>query len=251
MNSFDVLVSDAFAAAAAMTGWDFGYLRDRTSGEELSWSYDELARVAVARSTSVLDLDTGGGELLASLQPPPQHTVAVEGWEPNLAVARKRLRPLGVDVRQDVGEQLPVGDGEFDLILSRHGRIAAGEVCRALSSGGRFLTQQVGSRNDLELVTALGSEPSYDPDSSSLAKAVADLRAHGFEIVDAREEFPAYRFHDIAAVVYQLSVVSWTIPDFDIQRYDAPLRELDARIRTDGPLVTHNHRYLIDATKPT
>jgi len=70
-----------------------------------SWSYDELARAALADATRVLDLDTGGGEHLASLTPLPKATIATEGYQPNLPVARERLAPLGVDVRQHVGKE--------------------------------------------------------------------------------------------------------------------------------------------------
>jgi hypothetical protein len=70
----------------------------------------------------LLDIDTGGGEVLASLQPLPATTVATEGWEPNLPVARDRLAPFGVDVRRHDGtDPLPARDGEFDLVLNRDG----------------------------------------------------------------------------------------------------------------------------------
>lgn len=247
---YEELVADALNAAAAMNGWDFGYLQNRTSGEELPWSYGDLAREAISRSTSLLDLDTGGGELLASLAPLPSHTVATEGWEPNVVVAKERLEPLGVAVRQAHGEKLPVADGEFDLVLNRHSALDVDEVWRVLSPGGIFITQQPGSRNDLELNEALGASPSLAPDSRTSGGTAAAFERRGFLVLEVREAFPAYYFHDIAAVVYQLTVVSWHIPDFDVDRYEAELRELDHRIRTEGPLVTHNHRYLIRAMKP-
>jgi hypothetical protein len=49
--------------------------------------------------TTLLDLDTGGGELLAASAPLPRRTIATEGWAPNVPVARDRLSPLGVEVR--------------------------------------------------------------------------------------------------------------------------------------------------------
>lgn len=251
-DTYEDLVADALSAAEAMTGWDFSYVQSRTSGGDLSWSYPDLAREAVSRSAAVLDLDTGGGEMLASLAPLPPHTVATEGWEPNVLAARKRLEPLGVDVRRaQEGARLPVADGEFDLVLNRHGAIDVDEVWRALSPGGVFLTQQGGTRNDLELNAALGAPPAQDPNSDVFARTLAALENRGFSILVAQEDFPAYAFHDIAAVIYHLTVVSWVIPDFDVRRYDAKLRELDRHLRTNGPLVVHNHRYLIRAARST
>jgi hypothetical protein len=43
---------------------------------------------------------------------------------------------------------------------------------------------------------------------------------------------------------------SWQVPDFDVDRYDAELRELDAAIRADGRVVFHDHRYVVEARKP-
>jgi SAM-dependent methyltransferase len=249
METYEQLVAEALAAP--FEGWDFSWLADRTTNEDLSWSYPALARAAVAGATRLVDIDTGGGEQLAGLAPLPPYTVALEGWEPNLAVARRRLEPLGVDVRQTTEDgHLPVADGDFDLVLNRHGRLDAAETWRALSPGGVFLTQQVGSRNGIEINTALGAPPSVDPDSETAELAVDALRQQGFQVDDAREEMPAYVFHDVGAVVYQLRAVPWTIPDFDVRTYDAPLRRLDANIRETGGFVTHDHRYLIRAIKP-
>lgn len=235
------------ALSATFTGWNFDWLDDRTSGEALTWSYPELAKASIADCTRLLDIDTGGGELLAGLHPLPTHTVATEAWEPNLPIARRRLEPLGVQVRRGDAARVPAEDGEFDLVLNRHGGIDADELWRVLAAGGSFLTQQVGSRNDQELFVALETQPSVDPDSHTLDSVVRTLRHKGFEIIDAREEMPAYAYHDIAAVVYQLRAVPWTMPDFDVQRYDSQLRRLDAQIRREGPFVTHNHRFLIKA----
>ncbi|GAB3427966.1 class I SAM-dependent methyltransferase [Flindersiella endophytica] len=245
---YEQLVAEALAAPFA--GWDFSWLRDRTSGEQLTWDYSHLAKAALTDATAVLDIDTGGGELLAGLAPLPRHAVASEAWDPNLPVARERLEPLGVSVRAGRGEDLPAVDGEFDLVLNRHGAFTPGELWRVLVPGGVFLTQQPGSRNDQEFSTALGTHPPVDPESHTLASVTQALRGQGFAIEDAREEMPAYRYHDIAAVIFQLRAVSWTVPDFDVDRYDTELRQLDARIRAEGPFVTHNHRFLVRARKP-
>ncbi len=75
------------------------------------------------------------------------------------------------------------------------------------------------------------------------------MTAAGFEVVTAREEWPLYTFTDVGAVVYQLRMVPWQISDFTMDRYDTALRRLDARMRTDGPLRVHSHRFLLRATR--
>lgn len=247
MKSYDELVAEALAAP--FEGWDFSWLEvgGRATHEELSWSYPSLARQAIAQATSVLDIDTGGGELLASFAPFDVPVVATEGWEPNVAVARDRLGPLGVDVRRSENGSTPARDGEFDLVLNRHGHCDPAELFRVLLPGGVVLMQHVGRDNDAELNQELGAAPPKGGADS--AEMVASLQRNGFRILEARAEMPEFVFHDIGAVVYQLRAVSWQIPDFDVQRYDAELRALDARIRCEGSFVAHDRRFLIRARR--
>ena len=96
---YDDLVGEA--TGLPLTGWEFAWMDGRAAGFDPSWSYPDLARPLVRRAHSLLDLDTGGGELLADLAPLPAHTVAVESWAPNIPVARDRLTPFGVTVVTD------------------------------------------------------------------------------------------------------------------------------------------------------
>lgn len=67
----------------------------------LPWSYEDLARTEIANATKVLDLNTGGGELLATLLRGVRSAVlvATESWPPNVPVAR-RLLMARVDERR-------------------------------------------------------------------------------------------------------------------------------------------------------
>jgi len=136
----------------------------------LSWSYTSELLPAVRLVESLLDMDTGGGEFLAGLQPLPAHTCATEGYAPNIPIARQRLEPLGVTV-VETGEDdlLPFADGEFDLVINRHGSFLSEEVFRVLNPGGRFVTQQVGGSNDWGLNEMLGAEPNRQWENWTLA----------------------------------------------------------------------------------
>lgn len=245
MREYDELVTEAMAAP--FEGWDFSWLAGRTEQVGPSWSYEDRARKLLGAAESVVDVDTGGGELLASLRPLPAHTVATEVWEPNLPVATDRLAPLGVEVRHASAAALPAADAEFDLVLNRHGGLRPAETHRVLRPGGTLLVQAVGGENDLELNEVLGGAPYAHASVGGCAKAVTELEEAGFEIAEALEERPPFVFHDIGAVVYHLRVVSWQIPDFDVQKYDRELRALDARIRSEGGFVARDHRFLIEA----
>jgi hypothetical protein len=178
-------------------------------------------------------------------------TVATEAWEPNIPLAEARLRPLGVEVRAHRhGDPLPAGDGEFDLVLSRHGHFPATKAWRVVRPGGVFLTQQVGAANDLELNEALDAPAVAHPDALTLDAAIAALDGTGFEIVDARESRPAMVFRDIAAVVYHLRAIPWQVPGFDVDRHAEPLRRLHRSIREHGSFTVPHHRLLIHARRP-
>jgi SAM-dependent methyltransferase len=234
--------STVAAFAERATGWEFAWLDGRPG--EPSWSYPDLARALIRHATAVLDLDTGSGELLAELAPLPAHTVAVESWARNTPVARDRLAPFGVAVLTE----LPGGEDEFDLVLSRHGRLPATDIARLLRSGGRLLTQQVGSDDLAGLNRALGAPPAHlKPWNADLAATA--LEAAGLDVIDVREERPALHFHDVGSVVRRLRDLPWQIRDFTPQRYADALGRLDSFIRLHGVLTVAAHRFVIQAVR--
>jgi SAM-dependent methyltransferase len=244
----------AAASSAPTEGWDFSFLAGRIGGSPLPWNYVELAQAAVTEARAVLDLDTGGGETLEEVLGGTPNSiawsrtvVATEPYPPNLPVAAERLGPLGVDVRARI-DILPVEDDFADLVLNRHGALDAAEVARVLRPGGRLLTQQIGPENDAELNAALSAPP---PSSgTSVAALVEKLQSVGLVVDEAQTATSEVTFGDIGAVVYQLRMVAWQIPDFDVGTYGDRLRALDARMRRDGPLLVRSRRVLVCAHRP-
>ncbi|WP_250027608.1 class I SAM-dependent methyltransferase [Paractinoplanes maris] len=233
------------SAGERATGWEFAWLDGRDVGSEPSWSYPAMARTLLRRATSALDLDTGNGELLAELAPLPQHTVAVESWARNTPVARDRLAPLAVEVRTE----LPGGEDEFDVVLSRHGRLPADDIVRLLRRDGTVLSQQVGSDDLAELNVALGAPPAHRaPWNADVA--VSALTAAGLEVTDVREERPPVTFHDVGAVVRQLRDLPWQIRDFSPRLYQSALERLETFIRLRGGFTVAAHRFLVEAVRP-
>ena len=240
----DLLIAAAWDAPRS--GWDFSRLEGRVHGAEPPWDYRARAIRLAAAARRLLDVDTGGGEVLAGLARLPAGTHAVESWPPDIAVARERLTPLGVTVHDSLEACTA---GAFDLVLNRHGRLEAGVLAALMAPGGVLLTQQVGSRNHLELNEALGAPPPGPADAWTLDAAVAQLEAAGLRIVDAHEAMLPFRFLDIGAVVYQLRAIPWQVDDFDPDAYADRLRLLDERILAEGGFTARDHRFLIEAEK--
>ena len=123
-------------AERPFTGWDFSYINDRIVNDMLLWSYTSKIIPLIRKSTSLLDMGTGGGEFLSTLIPLPKKTRATEAYAPNLSIAKKNLEPLGVKVHFLADERkLPFETSEFDLIINRHEFYDPNEVFRVLKMG--------------------------------------------------------------------------------------------------------------------
>jgi SAM-dependent methyltransferase len=211
----------------------------------------------LSRASAVLDVQTGGGEVLAfalaEASTRPALTVATEGWPPNVAQATALLGPHGVPVVAAAEDApLPFADGAFDLVVSRHPvRPHWDEIARVLRPGGTYFAQHVGPASVFELVEYfLGPQPEEVRGGRHPERERADAEAAGLEVVDLRAERLRMEFHDIGAVVHFLRKVVWMVPGFTVEAYEPRLRALHERILADGPFVAHSTRHLVEARKP-
>ncbi|CAM3418238.1 class I SAM-dependent methyltransferase [Isoptericola cucumis] len=252
-RSFEDLVAEA--DAAPMEGWDFSWLEGRATEERPSWGYSRLLHERLGTVDAALDLQTGGGEVLAAAPSLPRLAVATEGWPPNVAAATALLHPRGVAVvahDDSAATPLPFGDAAFDLVTSRHPVVPAwSEIARVLRPGGTYLAQHVGPASVFELVEHfLGPQPEEVRRGREPEDEVAAARAAGLELVDLRAERLRIEFHDVGAVVWFLRKVVWMVPGFTSDAYRDELRTLHERLETDGPFVAHSARHLVELRKP-
>jgi len=221
-------------------GWDFSALAGRRVEDAPPWSFADLSRTMMRDATALLDLGTGGGERLSALHDAfPPSVVATEGYPPNLALARERLAPLGVEVYDSAGslsERLPFASGAFDLVISRNTGFNAAEVARVLRDGGAFLTQQVDGRPQ-DLQTVFGA-PALWP-YFTLDFMRTQITGAGLTIERAAEWTGAITYTDLGALVYFLKAVPWVVPDFSVARSLPHLQQLQRQLERDGTLVFH------------
>lgn len=236
-----------------MVGWDFGALGDRLVSDDPPWDFEAECLAAMGNARRVLDLGAGGGERLSSLcarllPSGDRFITATEGWTPNLPVASRALRPLGIPVIPYDAESdasLPFYDGSFDLVMSRHDAFDASEVARVLAPGGLFLTQQVDGRDAAELRQWFGGDSLYP--HVRLDECRLDLARAGLLVGRADEWSGTMRFRDVETLVQYLSLVPWSVPDFQVDDHVAVLTRLAAW----ASIAVSQRRFWLVAHKPS
>jgi SAM-dependent methyltransferase len=239
------------------SGWDFEYLTrtHRMVQAPVKWNYYNVVLPRLSEAETMLDMGTGGGEVLSGFAPLPPGTCATEQYGPNVEVARERLEPLGVKVIGIEEEKfppfnasLPFADEFFDLIISRHEAYYPPELMRVLKSGGLFITQQVGSMTVLNLKHFF-AEKGEAVSNWDLKSTVTELESVGFKIIDQQEDVQLQRFYDVGAIAYYLKAIPWIIEDFTIEKYRDKLWEMHVLIHKNGFYDVPYHLFLVVAQK--
>ncbi|MER7167732.1 methyltransferase domain-containing protein [Micromonospora sp. NPDC000207] len=249
MRTFDELIEEA--AAVDVSGWDFGWLAGRATEERPPWGYSRLVAVRLPRAAAALDLDTGGGEIVAEMPELPPRMAVTESWPPNVEHARRLLEPRGVEVvAVRPGAALPFPDAGFDLVTSRHPVDPDwAEIARVLIDGGTYLAQHVGPASAFELIEFfVGPQPEHRLDRDPVRES-ASAEAAGLRVVDLQSVRCRMELYDVGAAVYLLRKCVWWVPDFTVERYRETLRRLHDHIRQYGSFVAHSTRTLVEARR--
>lgn len=248
VRSFEELVAQA--QAADVGGWGFAWLDGRATEERPPWGFARLLAARLSQVQSALDVDTGGGEVVAQAPSLPPRMVVTEGWPPNAQRARELLGPRGVEVVETDGDTLPFPDESFELVTARHPvRPNWTEIHRVLRPGGRYFAQHVGGRSAFELIEYfLGPIPAGD-DGRDADREVADAERAGLTVELVRRARCRMEFYDVAAVIWILRKCVWWVPDFSVARYEDKLRALDAQMRDGRAFVAYSTRHLLQARR--
>jgi SAM-dependent methyltransferase len=249
VRTFEELVDEA--ARADVSGWAFEWLDGRATEERPPWGYSRLLAAGLASVRSALDIDTGGGEIIAEVPRLPPRMAVTECWRPNVERARRLLAPRDVEVVfVEQGHPLPFPGASFELVSSRHPVTPDWrEIARVLTGNGTYLAQHVGPASAFELIEWFRGPLTHERLSRVPEREAAAARSAGLRIVDLQTARCRMEFFDIGAVVYILRKCVWWIPDFTIERYEEALRRLHAHIRQHGAFVAHSTRTLIQARR--
>lgn len=237
---------------AHIKGWDFSHIHGKYKEEdELPWDLRETIKKHLNDEMRLLDMETGGGEFLLSLDHPANKTSVIEGYEPNVKYCQEVLLPLGIDFREaDGADVLPFEDGSFDVITNRHGDYNVSELQRLLDQGGLFITQQVGAENDKELIELLQPEINDLPYPKQYLKIrEQELIDKGFEILESGEVFQPIRFYDVGALVWFARILEWEFPGFSVETHLQNLYKAQEILEAKGVIEGRIHRFYLVARK--
>ena len=250
---FDELVREG--RSVPTQGWDFSWFAGRATEARPPWGYQELVSRRLARADAVLDLQTGGGEVLAgalrAAAATPGTLAATESWRPNIALARAALRPWEGEVLQCADDRVPFAPESYDLVTARHPTVTPwAAIARVLRPGGTFVSQQVGPGSVRELTAAMIG-PYEIGDARSPERARQRAESAGLHVTRIEEASLPMFFGDIAAVIVFLRKVIWIVPEFSVDRYREQLSRLHERIRAEGPFMATSERFLIECRRPS
>ncbi|MHB8289747.1 MAG: methyltransferase domain-containing protein [Acidimicrobiales bacterium] len=246
MRAFEKLIEEAIAAD--VTGWGFDWLNGRAIEERPPWGYAKLLAGRLGQVRSALDIDTGGGEVLAEAPTFPPRMVATEAWPANAQRARELLAPRSVLIIETTAE---APDESFELVTARHPvRPDWEEIHRVLVPGGCYFAQHVGPKSAFELIEHFLGPLSQARTGRDPQRECAAAQDAGLVVTDLRSARCRIEFYDVGAVVWILRKCVWWVPDFSVEKYRNELAELDARMRGGGPVVAYSTRHLIEAQRP-
>ncbi|MBM7542577.1 methyltransferase domain-containing protein [Amphibacillus cookii] len=229
-------------------GWDFSLIKDDWENENLPWDYARIINKYLSSDLELLDMGTGGGEFLLSLNHPYEKTSVTEGWQPNIEFLKGKLVPLGINLASiNDDDIIDYDDNSFDIIINRHESFNVNEVKRVLRPNGVFITQQVGGENGNRLSNMLIPEfqPRYR--TLNLRNTQRDLEESDFEIKFANEYFPYQKFFNMEALIYYAKVIEWEFPAFNVKDNFEQLLNAYKELTLNGYVLNYEHRFIIVA----
>lgn len=243
------------AEAQAFSGWDFSYIAGQMASELIPWDYKDIVTQYLKSDYELLDMGTGGGEFLLTLQHPYHLTSVTEAYPPNIEICKNKLAPLGITVQAITDDHhLGFADESFDIIINRHEAFDPSELYRLLRPNGYFITQQVGGLNNLDLSRKVGinryeGNTEHNYSEHHLGNNLDLLHQAGFKVMVSNECYPKVTFDSVDAFVYFAKIIEWEFPRFSVESCFEQLCALQNELEETGLITGTEHRFMIVAQK--
>lgn len=226
-------------------GWDFSYLNGRIEEGKTTWDYKTIVEGYLEPGFKLLDMGTGGGEFLLTLDHPYAKTSVTEGYEPNYKICLHKLSPLGIEVKKiNEDSNIPYEDNCFDIVINRHESYDLSEVYRVLKPNGIFITQQVGGKNNANLAEKLLGSSEIKETDFTLENELSKVEKEQFEVLYHNESYPILKFFDLGALVYFCKIIEWEFKGFSVENNFSELLKLNDELDQQGYLESIEHRFV-------
>ena len=256
MNNTELIKQWKAEEKFAFQGWDFSHIDSRWDCPEPPWDYLAIIKTYLKDTDILLDMGTGGGEILLTIGHPHKNTYVTEAYEPNYELCMKVLSPLGITVARtytdedfNTDDKLPFEDNLFDVIISRHESFDLKEVDRALKPGGYFITQQVGNKDGVEYMQRLNDGFVSHSPTHTLTRYTDELSSMRYQIIDTDEALYPVKFFDVGALVYFAKIIVWEFPGFSVTSHLDKLLDCQREIDEKGFLQGTGHRFYLVSRK--
>ncbi len=245
---------ELYDKVGSVIGWDFSDIAERTKTLGEKWDYVDLVKKYVNKEALLLDIGTGGGEILLKIAPFVKEAKGIDNSESMIKTAEKNLlksRRSNVEFILADARSLPFQNESFDVVICRHSEFYPNEVSRVLKPGGIFITQQVGEKDKENIKKIFGRGQSFgEPVGALMNKYIKELKNSGFKIL-REDSYNAVEYYANMKDLIFLLKNTPIIPDFNIDKDSTFLREIEEKYKTKEGIKTNSYRFLIICKKLT
>ena len=232
-------------------GWDFDKISKRTKVIGKKWDYIEIVKNYINRETVLLDIGTGGGEVLLKIAPFVRRAYGIDCSRNMIITAKKNLaksKVSNVEFKSANARKLPFRKEYFDVVICRHSEFYPKEVFRVLKPNGVFITQQVGERDKENIKRVFGKGQAFGERAGTLMKKyLRELRKVGFKIIK-KDTYNAIEYYSIEDLKFLLRNTP-IIPGFNSKRDQKFLEEIERKYKRKDGIKTNSFRFLIICKK--
>jgi ubiquinone/menaquinone biosynthesis C-methylase UbiE len=247
----DVAVSmRKYRKPAELKGWDFSQVKVIEEGPIID--YSRVVESHLGRNKTLLDVGTGGGERLKAFAPKVREAIGIDIDRKMIKTAAENLRRSGsqnVNLILCDSEKMPVVEAHIDIVINRHAPFGAKEVSRILRLGGTFITQQVSEGDKRNFKEVFKRGQSYGEKRGTLKKRyLRELRESGIHVVKEQTVNTTEYYESIDDVIFLIANTP-IIPNFNFEKEQEKLEEIEDKFKTLKGIKTNSERFLIVGTK--
>lgn len=235
---------------AKLNGWDFSKLRVTETGPRTN--YVKIVLSHLNKQKTLLDIGTGGGEKLATHAPRVRYAVAIDNGRNMVETAKRNFHKNRLGNAHMIlcdSAKLPLVQASFEVVTDRHAPFKAQEIARVLKNGGVFITQQVseGDKQNIKRIFRRGQDYGKKPGTKK-RRYIRELKHAGLRIIKACTINTTEYYKTMKDIIFLIANTPM-IPDFNIEKEQSKLAEIEEKLKTKRGIKTNSERLLIVGTK--